>query len=127
MRECTFHPDLNDETYRITSNQEQRDTFDHLYSQAKIITKQKEEQLKEMKDKKMEEEFKGCTFKPNLEPSHQVDIDIYVPNHEDPLEERALKYAQEKKKRIGKKFIRYLSLKIKYIKIYLKKKMRRKN
>jgi len=102
MRECTFTPEINEETYRITSNQEQRDTFDHLYNQAKVITKQKEEMYKEREEKKIAEQIEGCTFQPDLRYSYAVETDIKIPENDDKIEERALKYAEEKKARIGK-------------------------
>mmetsp|Transcript_12030 Transcript_12030/g.10629 ORF Transcript_12030/g.10629 Transcript_12030/m.10629 type:complete len:198 (+) Transcript_12030:11-604(+) len=96
MKECTFTPEINSETYRITSNQEERDTFDHLYSQAKVINKQKEDLLKERKEKKINEEIGECTFKPNIGNINGENNDVHVVEHDDKIEERALKYTEEK-------------------------------
>lgn len=98
LKECTFTPEINEQTYKITSNKEGRDTFQVLYDQAKVITKTKEEQLKEKNQKRDEEQLEGCTFKPKI--TETPGIDIHIPQYDEKLEIRALKYAEDKRKRI---------------------------
>jgi hypothetical protein len=98
MKECTFSPVINEQTYKITSNNEARDTFQVLYDQAKVINKTKEELLKEKKQKHDDEQLEGCTFKPQIMVT--PGIDIHVPNYDDKLEDRAQVYMKEKNERI---------------------------
>lgn len=102
LKGCTFKPDLNEETYRITQNQEGRNPFKSLYSQAKVLNKQREDLFKEKLEEKLQDEVDQCTFKPDIEPLKDVDVEVHVPDTGEKIEERALKYVQEKNKRIGR-------------------------
>lgn len=100
LKECTFAPEINQNSYKLVSNQDDRDTFEHLYSQAKTNTQMRDERWKERQEELTAQSLENCTFKPNLEPPQKVDIDIQIPVHDEKLEERAMKYAAEKRKRI---------------------------
>lgn len=99
MKECTFHPNINENSQKLYS-QRDRNCFEHLYNQAKTNSKLKEEKLKEREDELNAKSLEGCTFKPDLELSHKAAADLQIPPQDERLEERALKWAQEKRKQI---------------------------
>lgn len=48
----------------------------------------------------IDDNLEECTFQPNCELSHQVQTDIQMPKYDEPLPQRAMKHAEDRKKRL---------------------------
>ena len=95
LKECTFRPEINENSYKLTSAQEDRDCFEQLYAQAKTSSKLREEKWKEREAERNTQSIQECTFQPTIEALHTD-----IPINDKKIEERALEYVIEKRKRI---------------------------